>query len=130
MQIFKGPGTLLYGSGAIGGVVDTHTGRIPHAVPDELDGRVSLGFGGDGNGNARTGSFRLDGGAGTFAWHLDAFRRDADDYEIPGFAESALLRAMEEEHEEEEEHHGDEDEEEEEEDHEEEEVFGILHGSG
>lgn len=132
VQIFKGPGTLLYGSGAIGGVVDTHTGRIPHEVPDELDGKVSLGFGGKGNGNARTGSFRLDGGAGSFAWHLDAFRRNGDDYEIPGFAESALLRAMEEEHgEEEEEHHGDEDDEDEGEDHEEEEeVFGILPGSG
>lgn len=128
IQIFKGPGTLLYGSGAIGGVVDTHTGRIPHEVPGELDGKLSLGFGS--NGNTRTGSFRLDGGAGSIAWHVDAFRRDTDDYEIPGFAESELLRAMEEEHEEEEEHHGDEADEDEGEDHDEEEVFGILPGSG
>lgn len=129
VQIFKGPGALLYGSGAIGGVVDTHTGRIPHEAPGELDGKVSLGFGN--NGNARTGSFRLDGGAGSFAWHVDAFRRDIDDYEIPGFAESELRRAMEEAHEEEEEHHGDEADEDEGEDHEEEEeVFGVVPGSG
>jgi hypothetical protein len=29
---------------------------------------------------------RFDGGGSQFAWHLDAGRRDSDDYEIPGFA--------------------------------------------
>ena len=121
VEIFKGSGTLLYGSGAIGGVVDTHTGRIPHTALEELSGKLSLGWAD--NADAGNGSFRLDGGAGSFAWHLDGFRRDADDYEIPGFAESALLRAMEQE--------GHEDEEGEEEDHEQEdEVFGVLPGSG
>ena len=33
IEVLKGPSTLLYGSGAIGGVVDVHTGRIPHEVP-------------------------------------------------------------------------------------------------
>ena len=118
VEIFKGSGTLLYGSGAIGGVVDTHTGRIPHTVPEELGGKLSLGWAD--NADAGKGLFRLDGGAGSFAWHLDGFRRDAGDYEIPGFAESALLRAMEEEG-----HEG------EEEDHEEEqEILGVLPGSG
>ena len=121
VEIFKGSGTLLYGSGAIGGVVDTHTGRIPHTVPEELGGKLSLGWAD--NADAGKGLFRLDGGAGSFAWHLDGFRRDAGDYEIPGFAESALLRAMEEE--------GHEVEEGEEEDHEEEqEILGVLPGSG
>ena len=126
VEIFKGSGTLLYGSGAIGGVLDTHTGRIPHTVPEELGGKLNLGWAD--NADAVNGSFRLDGGAGSFAWHLDGFRRDADDYEIPGFAESALLRAMEEEHEEEG-HEGEEGEEEEEHE-EEQEVFGVLPGSG
>ena len=126
VEIFKGSGTLLYGSGAIGGVVDTHTGRIPHTVPEELGGRLSLGWAD--NADAGNGSFRLDGGAGSLAWHLDGFRRDAGDYEIPGFAESALLRSMEEEHEEE--GHEGEDGEEEDHDEEEEEAFGVLPGSG
>ena len=117
VEIFKGSGTLLYGSGAIGGVVDTHTGRIPHAAPEELGGRLNLAWAD--NADAGNGSFRLDGGAGSLAWHLDGFRRDAGDYEIPGIAESALLRAMEEEHEGE--GHGGE---------EEEEAFGVLPGSG
>ena len=134
VEIFKGSGTLLYGSGSIGGVVDIHTGRIPKAVPDDLSGKLDLRWAD--NGNASNGSFRLDGGAGNFAWHLDGFRREADDYEIPGYAESALLRAMEEEeheHEEEgheEEGHEDEHEDEHEEDEHEDEAFGVLPGSG
>ena len=132
VEIFKGSGTLLYGSGSIGGVVDIHTGRIPKAVPDDLSGKLDLRWAD--NGNASNGSFRLDGGAGNFAWHLDGFRREADDYEIPGYAESALLRAMEEEEHEEEGHeeegHEDEHEDEHEEDEHEEEAFGVLPGSG
>ncbi len=30
IEVLKGSSALLYGSGAIGGVVDVHTGRIPH----------------------------------------------------------------------------------------------------
>ena len=132
VEIFKGSGTLLYGSGSIGGVVDIHTGRIPHVAPDDLSGRLDLRWAD--NGNAGNGSFRLDGGTDNFAWHLDGFRRESDDYEIPGYAESALLRAMEEEeHEHEEEGHeeeGHEEEGHEEEEHEEdEEAFGVLPGS-
>ncbi len=137
LEIVKGSGTLLYGSGSIGGVVDTHTGRIPNAVPEELSGRLDVRWAD--NGDAGSGSFRLDGGAENFAWHLDGFRREADDYEIPGYAESALWLAMEAEehehepHEDEMGHHDDEhdDEEEHHEDDEEREgeAFGTLPGS-
>ena len=138
VEVLKGSATLLYGSGAIGGVVDVHTQRIPHEVPERVHGDIDLR--GSDNGNGRNGSFRLDGGGGNVAWHVDAFTRESDDYDIPGFAESAALHAQEEE----EEHHdeeghdadhdheeGDHDEEEEhdEEEHEEE-VSGHLPGSG
>ena len=107
IEITKGSGTLMYGSGAIGGVVDVHTGRIPHAVPDRVRGRVDVRA--SDNGDGRNGSFRLDGGGGSFSWHLDGFSRDADDYDIAGFAESALLRRLEEmeEHHDEDEHGAD-----------------------
>ena len=125
IEIFKGPGTLLYGSGAIGGVVDVHTGRIPHRTADEISGKLDLRRAN--NADAGNASLRLDGGAGSFAWHLDGFRREANDLEIPGFANSALLRAMPTEEHEEEEH----EEEEHEDEHEgEEEAFGVLPGSG
>ncbi len=93
VEILKGSATLLYGSGAIGGVVDTHTGRIPDSVPDRITGRFHA-LGGD-NGEGRNASFRLDGGVGNFAWHLDGFARERDDYDIPGYAESSRLMAME-----------------------------------
>ncbi len=105
VEILKGSATLLYGSGAIGGVVDTHTGRIPHTVPDQITGKLD-GRLGD-NGDAKNGAFRLDGGIGNFAWHLDGFARKRDDYDIPGFTESSGFMAMEALHDHEEEHHDD-----------------------
>ena len=119
IEVLKGPTTLLYGSGAIGGVVDVHTGRIPHAVPDSLSGAAEIR--GADNADQRTAAARVDGGSGNFAFHVDGFYRDADEYDIPGFAESAALRAQE-EAEEEGEEHGDEE-------GEEEEAFGTLPGS-
>ncbi len=122
VEVLKGPSALLYGSGAIGGVVDVHTGRIPHEVPEKLTGGVEARY--DDNSDGVATSLKLNGGAGSFAWHLDAAWRDGDDYEIPGFAESSGFRAAEEAEEEEHE------EEEEEEEHEEEpEVRGRLPGS-
>ena len=94
IEVLKGPSTLLYGSGAIGGVVDVHTGRIPHSLPEEgLSGKLETRYGD--NGDRTTAAGRLDGGAGPMAWHLDGFTRDADPYEIPGFADSRALRNAE-----------------------------------
>lgn len=42
IEVVKGPSTLLYGSGAIGGVVNVVTGRIPHGAPEGFDGKVSV----------------------------------------------------------------------------------------
>jgi iron complex outermembrane recepter protein len=95
IEILKGPSTLLYGTGAIGGVVDVHTGRVPHERPEQpIVGRAEVRR--DDNGDRETAAARLDGGAGPIAWHLDGFWRDADEYDIPGFAESKALRALEE----------------------------------
>jgi len=115
IEVLKGPSTLLYGTGAIGGVVDVHTGRIPHSVPEALNAKVEVR--GADNADQRTAAGMIQAGGGGFAVHLDGFYRDADEYEIPGFAESEALRALEEEEEEGEEHE------------EEEEAFGILPGS-
>ena len=98
IEVLKGPSTLLYGSGAIGGVVDVHTGRIPHDVPEKaITGGIETRYDDNTEGNAT--SVKLNGGGGQFAWHLDGTFQDGDDYEIPGFAESARLRAAEEEEE-------------------------------
>lgn len=115
IEVLKGSSSLLYGSGAIGGVVDVHTGRIPHGVPeDTITGGIESRY--HDNWDGTTSALKLNGGAGSFAWHLDASKKDGDDYEIPGLAESSGLRALEAL--EEEEHHE-----------EEEEAFGTLPGS-
>jgi iron complex outermembrane receptor protein len=85
IEIFRGPTTLLYGSGAVGGVVNTVTTRIPAvAPPDGLEGAFEVR--GDTAAAARNAGVRLDGGGSRFAWHFDASRRDSDDYDIPGYA--------------------------------------------
>jgi len=99
-------------------VVDVHTGRIPHTeAVQPISGRAEIRYGD--NGDRETAAGRLDGGAGMLAWHLDGFTREAEPYDIPGFAESDALRALEEAEEPEEEHEG-----------EHEEVRGTLPGSG
>ena len=135
VEILRGPSALLYGSGAIGGVVEVSTGRIPTAVPETVAGRLTARAAE--NGSAKNFAGRVDGGSGAFAWHVDAFRRTAGDYDIPGYAESARRRAEEhdEDHDEEEGHDDDEAEEHHEEDehedeHEEEaEAYGVLPNS-
>jgi len=119
IEVYMGPSTLVYGSGASGGVVDVHTNRIPHSMPEKTSARLEVR--GADNADRRTAAGSIDGGSGQFAFHADAFYRDADDYDIPGFAESSRFRALEEEHGDEE--HGD--------DHEgdEQEARGTLPGS-
>ena len=122
MEVLKGPSTLLYGSGAIGGVVDIHTGRIPHEVPENLTADFEQRL--TDNANQRTTSGRFETGFGNFAVHFDAFSRDADEYDIPGYTESEQFRMNEESHGDHDDHEDDHD------DHEdEEEVFGRLTGS-
>ena len=127
VDVIKGPSALLYGSGAIGGVVNVRTGRVPHEARENVAGRFHLRRTDNGGGNVA--AVRLNGG-GAFAWHVDGFTRDAGDYDIPGFAGSVYART-EEEHDEHEDEHEEEDdhEDEEEEHHEEEEAFGVLPGS-
>lgn len=91
IEVFRGPSTLLYGSGAVGGVVNTLTGRIPEAAPEDgLAATVDLRAGTVAD--ERAGAVRVDGGGDAWAWHFDAARRDNGDYEVPGspFAESVL----------------------------------------
>jgi iron complex outermembrane receptor protein len=107
IEILKGPSTLIYGSGAIGGVVDAHTGRIPHTLPDgPITGRIDGRF--DDVAHQRTGAARFDGAAGPIAWHVDGFSRRLGDYDIPGYAESAALRRLEEDDHDEDDHDDDE----------------------
>lgn len=85
IEVLRGPATLLYGSGAIGGVVNVIDRRIPETQKDGVEGAVEL-RGQTGN-DERSIAAALDGGSGVFAFHLNAFSRETDDMEIPGEAE-------------------------------------------
>ena len=111
IEVLRGPATLLYGSGAIGGAVNVVDGRIAEALPDQpISGpaEARLASGND----ERSAMGRLDARTGNIVVHVDALSRKTDDYDIPGYAESAALRAEEEaeegdhEHEHEEEAYG------------------------
>lgn len=82
IEILRGPAALLYGSGAIGGLVNVVNDRIPTTVPGAPTGEVEGRFGSVDR--SATGSLAVDAGHGPFAIHLDASARDAGDYRIPG----------------------------------------------
>jgi len=92
IEVLKGPSTLLYGNGAIGGVVDVHSGRIPHQVPDRVIARAELRAAD--NADRRTAAGMVETGIGGMTVHVDGFYRDADEYEIPAYARSEALRAI------------------------------------
>jgi iron complex outermembrane receptor protein len=92
IEVLKGPATLLYGTGAIGGAVNVIDGRVPERLTDQpLEGRAEL-RGGSVN-DEGTGMLRVDGSTERFAFHVDALHRGTGDFEIPGHAESAALMA-------------------------------------
>ena len=82
IEILRGPASLLYGSGAIGGVVNVVSKLVPREPAERLTGDVEARVGSADR--ERSASANLDGGARNWAWHLDGFKRRTDDYRIPG----------------------------------------------
>jgi len=92
IEILKGPATLLFGSGAVGGVVNVVDGRIPTRFTKEAD-RGVLELRADTAADERSGVARLELGSEHVRIHVDGFKRDTDDVAIPGYAFSAAERA-------------------------------------
>jgi len=84
IEVIRGPATLLYGNGAIGGVVNVIDNRIPRSMPEGLTGIVETRNNSVSDQQVTVG--RLEGGAGNIAWHLDGVYRESNDVEVPGFA--------------------------------------------
>jgi iron complex outermembrane receptor protein len=84
VEVLRGPATLLYGGGAIGGVVNVIDNRIPATL--EQDVSLAGEYRHDSASSGDTLVLRADGGAGSFAWHVDGLLRDWDNVEIPGAA--------------------------------------------
>lgn len=90
IEVIRGPATLLYGNGAIGGVVNVVDNRIPEILPDGFEGAVEVRH--DSAAAQDAGAFKVTSSLNTFAWHLDGAYRDSGDTKIPGYAidESSL----------------------------------------
>ncbi|AOF83664.1 tonB dependent receptor family protein [Methyloversatilis sp. RAC08] len=85
IRILRGPATIRYGGGAIGGVVDVSDERIPTRVPARaISGSLDTSF--NRNGAERVHALRLDGGNALFALHGSALSRDRGDSRIAGCA--------------------------------------------
>jgi iron complex outermembrane receptor protein len=84
IEVIRGPSTLLYGSGAVGGVVNVIDNRIPSTLVEQPNFQLEQSHNGVNNENKTV--MRLDASVGSFGFHLDAFTRENDNYEINGFA--------------------------------------------
>ncbi|MCP5143739.1 MAG: TonB-dependent receptor [Gammaproteobacteria bacterium] len=87
VEIFRGPATLLYGSGASGGFVNVVDDRIASELPEHPTGdlyshydSVSRGWLGAVDANVALGS--------QLVLHADALRRNTGDYHVPGLEDS------------------------------------------
>ncbi len=88
IEVLRGPATLLYGSSAVGGVVNVIDNRIPTAATSEPR-RSRAEFRYDSAANERTGVIALGAGNQTYALQINGLRSETDDVSIPGYADRA-----------------------------------------
>ncbi len=93
VEIVRGPATLLYGSSAIGGVVNVIDDRIPDTRIDGASGAVSARYASPAD-ERSLGATLAVGTARGLVLHADAATTRTDDLRIPGYARSAQLRAQ------------------------------------
>ncbi len=118
IEILRGPAALAYGGQAIGGVVNVVDGLIAEELPEKpMSGDIFGAYNSVSEGTELGGRAQFT--TGPFVLSLSASQRDFGDYDIPGFAESDLLRSMEEMEEEDHDHEEEEDHDHEGEEHEE-----------
>lgn len=81
IEVLRGPGALLYGGNAIGGVVNLIDNRIPREPLPGVTGRADLGIA-SGN-REKGGAFLVEGGTQRIGLHADVFTRDTQDVGVP-----------------------------------------------
>jgi len=79
IEVLRGPATLFYGSGAIGGVVNVVDKRVP--TDNETRGKWLLETASVNN--QKLASFNATTGFENFAFYADGHWRESDDYEVP-----------------------------------------------
>ena len=94
IEVLRGPAALLYGSSAIGGVVNVIDSRIPRRVPDEpihIDGIATFGSAA----HERTGSGEIEAPIGDkFVVHFDGSYSRSGDLDTGNYILTPALRAQ------------------------------------
>lgn len=87
IEVLRGPATLLYGGGAIGGVVNVLDDKIPTSMPEKgYEGFAALR--GNTVADEKAGAISLTGRAtDNLAVHFESSMRDADDYQAADWDE-------------------------------------------
>ena len=96
VEVVKGPGSVLYGSGAMGGVVNLLTPEARFSAQPKTGGRVGLSAGSADK--SLSGALLFERSSADHALVLGAAARDADDYRSPdrrepltGYSSDTLL---------------------------------------
>jgi iron complex outermembrane receptor protein len=85
IEVVRGPATVLYGGGALGGVVNSIDSRIATRPPEQsVSGSAAYRY--DGQNALSAGGARLDGGTERFALHGDFYASSNGLLRIPGAA--------------------------------------------
>ena len=84
IEILRGPATLRYGPGAIGGVVNIIDNAIHTEQLSGISGAAEARYNTNNHERALVG--RLDGGNGPANFHLGGVFRESNDVKIPGWA--------------------------------------------
>ncbi|MEC8297202.1 MAG: TonB-dependent receptor, partial [Pseudomonadota bacterium] len=79
IEVLRGPATLFFGSGAIGGVVNVVDQRVPTST--ETRGEFVLET--QTVNDQKLGTFNVTTGVDNIAFYADGFYRDSNDYETP-----------------------------------------------
>ncbi|MEO7725149.1 MAG: TonB-dependent receptor [Chthoniobacterales bacterium] len=94
VEVVRGPATILFGSGAIGGVVNVVDNRIPVEVPPErISGELAGRYGSAGTEQSGAGSLTF-GLTPHLVLHLDGSVQYTGDRDIPGFALDERIRRL------------------------------------
>ncbi len=78
IEVLEGPSSLLYGSNAIGGVVNIITESIPSSVYSGINGDVQTGF--SSMNGEYLGNLHVNYGIDKYSFHSEFFKRKANDY--------------------------------------------------
>ena len=85
IEVLRGPATLLFGSGAIGGLVNIVDNRLPRQLRP-LQTKLDLKYGSVAD--ERSVAFAHDGSSDAIAWHIDGLDRQSNDVKTPTFTDA------------------------------------------